>query len=769
MRFLRVRQGVVATTAAILMTGGLFAFDAVPAGAASITSPGPLTQVGVGTTLDCSANHAGDTSGEFYGDTSCGTFLSVDGALYGPFLGTTYTPVSQTGPTGTGTNADPFKIVTVVDAGTSGIRLTQTDTYTTGLESFRTDVAVANNTATAKAVRLYRAADCYLQNSDAGYGAADTANGAVACTTGTESGARIEQWFPITSGSHYYESFYNTVYSQISAQAAFPDTCDCATLQDNGAGLSWDATIPSDLVKTFSSFITFSPLGIMPLSMSITPDAASVPSGGSAGYTISVQNPNATAVALSSLSDVLPATFSYTAGSSTGLTTANPTVGSGNTLTWAGPLSVPGAGSASLHFTANVGTTTGTFMSSASATNDSGYTIAPTGPDGAVTVSGAELPPIVANLAPVSGTATLGTDQAYTVTATRNAVPTAGLSVIFGVLSGPDAVLFRGGTTDSAGQATFTVHGVAEGTDVALAGVADGFTSAVTNGSSVVWQSATASGLHVSGMANPAVITAGGAGQVHFVITNDGPSAANGVYAAFTVPVGGTPISITPSRGGCSGFSGRSSICLFGTVANGDVITVDVLVQSPPSASGVFPTAIMVNSDGSGPTNDEFGPSVAAAAPGTAVGYVPPGGTISTGTTATPTDPTVASFQLPGSGVGAPIELRVETAGVTTFCAGQPCAGKILFLSPFAGYTNPRSPARLTITWDKTVAGNGTASKLYVQKQVDGPIVEVPMCANTSKHIAIPSPCIHEKETISGGDVRFEIVLLSGDPRFARR
>jgi hypothetical protein len=192
-------------------------------------------------------------------------------------------------------------------------------------------------------------------------------------------------------------------------------------------------------------------------------------------------------------------------------------------------------------------------------------------------------------------------------------------------------------------------------------------------------------------------------------------------------------------------------------------------MQSPAGSSGVFPTSIVVLSTGHDPVSDQFGPTVSAAAPGTAAGYVPPGGTISTGTTATPTDTTVASFQLPNAGPGAPIVLRAETAGVGTFCAGQPCSGKILFLSPFTGYTNPRSPAKLKITWDKTVAGNGTHSKLYVQKEVGGPIVEVPMCNNTSKHIAIPSPCIHEKETISGGDVRFEILLLSGDPRFARR
>ena len=143
----RYSRGVIAAISAVLLTGGLVAFDAIPAGAASIVSTGPLTQVGVSTTLDCSANHAGDTAGEFFAGTSCGTFMAVDGALYGPFLGTTYTPVSQTGPTGTGTNADPFMIVTVVDAGTTGIRLTQTDTYTTGLECSR---ASARNMSTRK-------------------------------------------------------------------------------------------------------------------------------------------------------------------------------------------------------------------------------------------------------------------------------------------------------------------------------------------------------------------------------------------------------------------------------------------------------------------------------------------------------------------------------------------------------------------------------------------------------------------------------------------
>ena len=46
---------------------------------------------------------------------------------------------------------------------------------------------------------------------------------------------------------------------------------------------------------------------------------------------------------LNSITDMLPQGFSYIAGSSTGATTANPTVG-GQTLTWNGPFTVPGGG-----------------------------------------------------------------------------------------------------------------------------------------------------------------------------------------------------------------------------------------------------------------------------------------------------------------------------------------------------------------------------------------------------------------------------------------
>ena len=55
---------------------------------------------------------------------------------------------------------------------------------------------------------LYKAADCYLQDSDTGFGAYDSTTGAVSCVAATQNdqgetvpGTRIEQVFPLSAGS----------------------------------------------------------------------------------------------------------------------------------------------------------------------------------------------------------------------------------------------------------------------------------------------------------------------------------------------------------------------------------------------------------------------------------------------------------------------------------------------------------------------------------------------------------------------------------------
>ena len=237
-----------------------------------ITSDGPLTRIIVTPDLNCQVAHQDDISFEFFGDAvgACGTFLAVGDSLYGPasvppvgLVGSdAWTPVSQSAVTGSGGGGDPFRLVTVTEAGDLGIRLEQTDSYEVGEESYRTDVRISNSGAADERAILYRAADCYLQDSDTGFGRVD--EGAPACVISQASDARIEQWVPLTAGSRYVEGGYSDVWEQVASGVSFPDQCLCDEAIDNGAGLSWEVVIPAGGSVDVSHLTFFSPEGRQP-------------------------------------------------------------------------------------------------------------------------------------------------------------------------------------------------------------------------------------------------------------------------------------------------------------------------------------------------------------------------------------------------------------------------------------------------------------------------------------------------------------------------
>lgn len=246
------------------------------------SSSGPLTHVAVGNDLSCQIQHTGDSSLEFFPPSvtpgDCGTFVAVGGTVYGPdfgnhdgtatgsVTGSSYSPVSavsQSAKTGAGTSSNPFKVVTSANAGGTGLALTETDSYVNGQESYRTDVAVHNGGGGAQSLTLYRAGDCYLQNSDSGFGFSGASNN-VGCSANANNSppGRVEEWFPITGGNNFLEAGYSDVWSAIATQAAFPNQCARCTEQiDNGAGISWTVTIEPGQTMTFSHFTTFSPTG----------------------------------------------------------------------------------------------------------------------------------------------------------------------------------------------------------------------------------------------------------------------------------------------------------------------------------------------------------------------------------------------------------------------------------------------------------------------------------------------------------------------------
>lgn len=350
------------------------AVSAGGAQATEITSAGPLTTVGISPDLNCYVNHQLDSFPEFYGSTACGSFVATDGTLYGPDtvpagfypgdgMHTAWTPISQSGVSGSGTTADPFLVSTSVTGGP--LAISQVDRYVLGEESFRTDTTIQNTSDAPRAVTFYRAGDCYLGNSDYGYGRVDgDAINCLAANGDGSKGTRIEQFLPVTGGSSFYHATYYEVWQRLRDQSVFDNTCRCDERIDNGAGLSWVRTLEPGASVRISSIITFSPAGTVPLVIRKAADRSEVGSGDAVGYTVTVVNSNVRDVQLTSLTDLLPAGATYLADSTTGDTTNEPVGNPDGSITWNGPFTVPAEDVFTLHYTIRVPDREGTYRNS---------------------------------------------------------------------------------------------------------------------------------------------------------------------------------------------------------------------------------------------------------------------------------------------------------------------------------------------------------------------------------------------------------------------
>jgi hypothetical protein len=241
-----------------------------------ISASGPITGIDVGDDLSCQVSFRGDVDYQFYPpDTypgDCGTFLAVDGTLYSPDfeshdrsatagLGSyvPFTSLRQDAPNGTGTAADPYRVVTVVEAGDSGLRLTETTSYVEGSNAYRITVDVNNLSGSAKTAVLYHAGDCYASGSDIGYGFTRPEVGSAGCsqTAQNDPRARTIQMSPLATGSTFMEAGYRQIWEHIATRSPFPDTCRCGEHIDNGVGLSWTLTLAPGASATRSLEVAF--------------------------------------------------------------------------------------------------------------------------------------------------------------------------------------------------------------------------------------------------------------------------------------------------------------------------------------------------------------------------------------------------------------------------------------------------------------------------------------------------------------------------------
>ncbi|MEA2218112.1 MAG: hypothetical protein QOJ35_738 [Solirubrobacteraceae bacterium] len=246
-----------------------------PGSAATITSAGPVTEISISPTLECNARYAGDTAYEFFGGTqgSCGPFVTR-GTTNFPFGG--FIPVDQSAVTGSGAAGDPFRVITTVCAGSqtecdaaTAPLVTYEVRYVTGQDFYRTDVQVTSRGA-PETIGIYTYADCYLQDSDRGFGYYDAASGGIYCRgadANSQPADRLEGFVPINAGSSWYEAGYSTTYNAIysNAGAPLPNSCECDVLQDNGMALGWTGiSLPTSGAARRAFLTTFSPTGVVP-------------------------------------------------------------------------------------------------------------------------------------------------------------------------------------------------------------------------------------------------------------------------------------------------------------------------------------------------------------------------------------------------------------------------------------------------------------------------------------------------------------------------
>ena len=303
---------------AILLMGLLLGVVVYAIGDASPASPAPFAvdnlpsplcingnpiQACIGSDSSIQVRHNRWAGGQVYGwqngDADSGVWLWTGGDIYGPdacYSGRTSTKMSKvhawttmnhSGPTGSGAVADPWIITTVLQAGSSGVRVTQRLSYVNGQDYFRLTWDVVNASDAATTVNLFHAVDSYLADTNYGFGYYDAGSGAVG---GSDEQRRWYMLFvPETPATAYNEGWYWQVWQGIGYcgdnQSCSPIDCSQgigftnqidSNAIDNGFGLQWRRSIGAGAVIRLGDWWTFGGSPLIP--SRLTPTPTSTPS-----------------------------------------------------------------------------------------------------------------------------------------------------------------------------------------------------------------------------------------------------------------------------------------------------------------------------------------------------------------------------------------------------------------------------------------------------------------------------------------------------------
>jgi len=146
---------------------------------------------------------------------------------------TDFTPVSNSKP-------DSWTIVTIYDAGTTGIRITQTISYLDGAKYYNMNWSIANTGSTTYTDLMWmHGGDTYFGGMDSANGNYDAGLDMVYLTNSGVTGIMGLLGTPASPIDHYYEANYSLVRSALSSGSSLPDTVN-ASYVDAGYAVEWD-------------------------------------------------------------------------------------------------------------------------------------------------------------------------------------------------------------------------------------------------------------------------------------------------------------------------------------------------------------------------------------------------------------------------------------------------------------------------------------------------------------------------------------------------
>ncbi len=221
---------------------------------------------------------------KIYGPDSC-----FDGRFTAMLRVLPWTAVSHSGPGGAGTAGDPWVVTTVLDAGSSGVRVTQHVSYVNGQSYFHLSWDVANTTGSSHDVNLFHAVDSYFPGDASGRGYYDPRYGAVGGHNGNSANPWYMLFVPVGGpATHYMERGQDEVWAAIgfcgdAFTCPVEDQCELGPglddhfdLEDptgtgNGFALQWQRTLAAGGSVTLGDWWTFGTSPLIPGTQPPTP------------------------------------------------------------------------------------------------------------------------------------------------------------------------------------------------------------------------------------------------------------------------------------------------------------------------------------------------------------------------------------------------------------------------------------------------------------------------------------------------------------------